>query len=86
MRWFGPGSYGRMPRPCFVLAGMPNYSGPVCGSGGSPDPKRWHDSDRDRTELISHTPTLVLSVLSGATLDIGERLFINYGCALGRCS
>jgi maltose O-acetyltransferase len=37
----------------------------------------------DRTKLISHTVPLELLASSGATLDIGESVFINYGCVLG---
>jgi acetyltransferase-like isoleucine patch superfamily enzyme len=37
----------------------------------------------DRTKLISHTAKMWLSASSGATLDIGERVFINYGSAIG---
>jgi acetyltransferase-like isoleucine patch superfamily enzyme len=37
----------------------------------------------DRTKLISHVARLELSAGQGATLEIGERVFINYGCSIG---
>ena len=38
---------------------------------------------RARTKLISSVATLELSAAAGATLEIGEQVFINYGCSFG---
>jgi len=37
----------------------------------------------DRTKVISHIARTELVATAGATLDIGERVFINYGCSIG---
>ena len=37
----------------------------------------------NRVRLISNVATLELAVGPGATLEIGERVFINYGCSFG---
>ncbi len=36
----------------------------------------------DRAKLVSTAATLELAAGAGATLDIGERCFINYGCSI----
>jgi maltose O-acetyltransferase len=37
----------------------------------------------DRVRLVSTIATLELAVEPGATLDIGDGVFINYGCSIG---
>jgi serine acetyltransferase len=87
MRWFGTGSYWEnaeaVLRARWYLR-KANNVGPRVRVWGRP---KVHNEGTirigDRTKLISHTATLALSTAPGATLDIGERVFINFGCTLG---
>jgi maltose O-acetyltransferase len=87
MKWFGAGSYwenaAAVLRARWYLRKV-NDVGPLVRVWGRP---QIHNEGTirigDRTKLISHTATLALSTSSGGTLDIGESVFINFGCALG---
>lgn len=39
----------------------------------------------ERVRLISTAATLELAVEAGARLEVGSRVFINYGCSIGAC-
>ena len=87
MRWFGPGSYWEnaeaVLRARWYLRNA-NYVGARVRVWGQPKIQNAGTIRiGNRTKLISHTAPLDLAVSSGATLDIGERVFINYGCSLG---
>jgi acetyltransferase-like isoleucine patch superfamily enzyme len=87
MRWFGPGSYWEnveaVLRARWYLRNA-NYVGARVRVWGQPKIRNGGTIRiGNRTQLISHTWTLELSASSGATLDIGDRVFINYGSTLG---
>jgi maltose O-acetyltransferase len=85
--WFPPGSHLENAEALFRARWYlrkASYVGPRVRVWGRP---KVHNEGTirigARTKLISSVATLELSAAPGGTLEIGEQVFINYGCSFG---